>query len=117
MLEETKAQNILVYAIGLGNSVSRGTLKDFSEVTGGRAFFVNKAEELAGVYQRIALELRRQYYLTYSTSNKVFDGRWIKIRVEHDNSDYKVRARSATIGDAVRSELTGCQCRATVPRL
>ena len=68
-------------------------LKDFSELTGGRAYFVGKSTELAGVYQRIADDLRRQYYLTYSTSNSVWDGRWIKIRVATTNSDYQVRSR------------------------
>jgi len=33
-------------------------MKDFAEYTGGRAFFVNKASELAGVYAQIADELR-----------------------------------------------------------
>jgi VWFA-related protein len=92
VLEEAKANNIIIYGIGLGGG-DRRVLKEFPDVTGGRAFFVDKAEKLAGVYQRIALELRRQYYLTYSTTNDVWDGRWIKVKVDHENNDYKVRAR------------------------
>ena len=59
-------------------------LKEFSDVTGGRYFFVKKAGQLAGTYQRIAEELRAQYYLTYSTTNEDWDGHWIKIKVESE---------------------------------
>jgi VWFA-related protein len=68
-------------------------LKEFSDVTGGRAFFVSKAKELAEVYQKIAEELRRQYYISYSTNNKTWDGRFIKLEVKATNSDWSVRAR------------------------
>jgi Ca-activated chloride channel family protein len=97
VLEEAKSQNLLIYGIGLGISwgqgPQRGVLKEFSDVTGGRAHFVNKATELAGVYQRIAEELRRQYFIAYSTENKVWDGRWIKLSVDAKDSGLKVRAR------------------------
>ncbi len=97
VLEEAKSESVIVYSIGLGGgflgSERRSVLKDFSEFTGGRAFFVNKASELAEVYARIADELRKQYYITYSTSNTVWDGRWISLGVKHSNEKYKVRAR------------------------
>jgi VWFA-related protein len=97
VLEEAKSQNLLVYGIGLGSGWGqgprRGVLKEFSDVTGGRAHFVSKASELAGVYQKIAEELRSQYFLAYATENKVWDGRWIKLSVEMNKSDLKVRAR------------------------
>lgn len=92
ILEEAKAQNVLIYGIGLGD-VRKSVLKDFSETTGGRAFFVGKATELKDVYQKIAEELRRQYYLSYSTTNKVWDGRFVKLEVKANNPDWTVRAR------------------------
>jgi VWFA-related protein len=92
ILEEAKAHNVIIYGIGLGGG-DRKVLKEFPDVTGGRAFFVDKAEDLAGVYQRIALELRRQYYLTYSTTNDTWDGRWVKVEVNSSNPKHKVRAR------------------------
>ena len=76
-------------------------LKDFSDVTGGRSFFVTKASQLGKVYQTIAEELRAQYYLAYSTTNQEWDGRWIKLRVEPRGSPMKVRSRSGYF--AVRS--------------
>jgi Ca-activated chloride channel homolog len=92
ILEEAKAQSVLIYAIGLGD-VRKSVLRDFSETTGGRAFFVSKAKDLTEVYQKIAEELRRQYYLSYSTNNKVMDGRFVKLEVKASNPDWTVRAR------------------------
>ncbi len=93
VLEEAKSQNVIVYGIGLGGEVRRGVLKDFSEETGGRSFSIKKASELADVYERIAEELRKQYFLTYSTSNQVWDGRWITVEARSRNEKLKVRAR------------------------
>ena len=92
VVEEAKAGSILIYAIGLGD-VRKSVLREFSETTGGRAYFVSKASELKETYQRIADELRRQYYLVYSTTNKVWDGRFIKLEVKGGHPDWTVRAR------------------------
>jgi Ca-activated chloride channel family protein len=100
ILEEAKAQSVLLYAIGLGD-VRKSVLKEFSETTGGRAFFVGKASELAEVYRKIAEELRRQYYLSYATNNTKWDGRFIKLEVKSKNPDWSVRARRGYF--AVRS--------------
>ena len=105
VLEEAKSNNTLIYSIGLGGGLGggprRSVLHEFSDVTGGRAFFVSKADELGKVYQTIAEELRAQYFMAYSTSNEEWDGRWIKIRVEPEGRPMKVRSRRGYF--AVRS--------------
>ena len=79
---------------GEGSFGSRkNVLKEFAEVTGGKFFFVKKATELGTVYQRIAEELGKQYYLTYSTSNDQWNGRWIKLKVESLRDGVEIRAR------------------------
>lgn len=95
VMEEAKASNTLIYSIGLGGSLgtARNVLSDFAEFTGGRAFFVKKPEELAAAYQRIADELGNQYFLSYSTSNQEWDGRWVKLKVESSRKDIDIRAR------------------------
>jgi len=93
VLEEAKAGNVLIYSIGLGDQVRRSVLKEFSETTGGRAYFVDKASELKETYQRIAEELRLQYYIAYATNNKAWDGRFIKLEVKGRDPDWTVRAR------------------------
>ena len=62
---------------------------------------MRKAEDLADVYQRIAEELRSQFYLTYSTSVDSWDGRWVKLDVSTDLAGHDVRARRGFF--AVRS--------------
>ncbi len=93
VLEEVKASNVLLYAVGLG-SADKKLLRELSEVTGGRAYFADKASELAGVYQQIALELKGQFFLSYETSNQTWDGRWVEVRVETTKPDLKVRSRT-----------------------
>jgi len=105
VLEEAKTNNTMIFTIGLGiegGSPRREVLKEFSEVTGGRYFYVKKAGQLDGTYQRIAEELRAQYYLTYSTTNEDWDGHWVKIKVESKRPGVKIRARRGYF--AVRSE-------------
>ncbi len=93
VLEEAKASNTIIYTIGVGGELDKGTLREFADVTGGRAFFVKSADALAEVYERIALELRTQFYLTYSTNNQEWNGRWIKIGVESSEPGHRVRHR------------------------
>jgi len=92
IVEEAKAQSVLLYAVGLGD-MRKSVLKELAETTGGRAFFIAKPSQLADVYGKIAEELRRQYYLSYSTTNTVWDGRFIKLEVKSKNPDWTVRAR------------------------
>jgi len=94
VLNEAKTNNTIVYTIGVGGgSIDKNVMEEFAQNTGGKAFFVSKAADLADVYQRIADELGKQYYLTYSTDNETWDGHWIKIRVESERPGVKVRAR------------------------
>jgi VWFA-related protein len=96
VLEEAKSNGALIYSIGLGGGGQgprKSVLRDFSDFTGGRPYFVKKADELGQVYQRIAEELHTQFYIAYSTTNDEWDGRWIKLRVESDREDLQIRAR------------------------
>ena len=61
---------------------------------GGRAYFPDKVEELEGVYQEIATELKSQYYLSYEPSGTNWDGRWRKIRLTAPKRNVEIRTRS-----------------------
>ena len=80
-LEAAKTSDTILYAIGLGGSVDRSVLKELAEQTGGRAFFADNATELAGLYARIAAELRQQYHLAYASENTNYNGKWRRIEV------------------------------------
>jgi VWFA-related protein len=98
VLEAAKTNEVLIYSIGLGISVldvgAHSVLKELAEETGGRSFFPGKAEDLEGVYQQIAEELRSQYYLSYSPTNEDWNGKWRKIRLSvQRKKDVEVRTR------------------------
>jgi VWFA-related protein len=82
----------IVYAIGIGNKnegVDRGAIKELAERTGGRAFFPKKDEDLTAAFTEIEQELRTQYLIAYSSSNKKHDGTYRKITVEITSPDLK----------------------------
>ncbi len=69
-LAYAKRSGVAIYTIGMGMGelklAARNRLTELAEVTGGRAYFVDRAEELAGVYSRIGDELRSRYFLAYT---------------------------------------------------
>ena len=104
VLQEARTNSTMIYSIGLGiqgGAPRRDVLKDFSGSTGGEFFYIKKKGTLAAAYQRIAEELGKQYYLTYSTSNDDWNGRWIKLKVESLRDGVEIRARRGYF--AVRS--------------
>jgi len=110
VLEAAKTSEVIIFSIGLGVSIldgaSHSILKELAAETGGRSFFPGRAEELEGVYQRIAEELRSQYYITYSPTNESWDGKWRKIRLTvPQRKELEVRTRRGYY--AVRRPLQG----------
>lgn len=97
VVEEARAADVAIYSIGLGSNgldlSAKRLLKEFSEATGGQAYFPKKGDELLDVYRAITDDLRSQYYLTYESANQTWDGRWVPIEVTTRNPDYEVRAR------------------------
>jgi Ca-activated chloride channel homolog len=68
-LDYARRAGVTIYAIGLGEDVDKRKLSRLSEETGGRAFFLKNAEELAGIYAGIEQELRSQYLIAYQSTN------------------------------------------------
>jgi len=74
--------------------LSRRELRTIAERAGGRVYPVKALSDLAGVYKRIADDLRSQYSIGYYPSNKEHDSSWRTIRVESRVKGATVRARS-----------------------
>ena len=76
----------VIYAIGIGDKRYEGINKDalthLAEKTGGRAFFPKKDTDLVAAFQEIEQELRSQYLLAYSSSNKEHDGKFRSMTIE-----------------------------------
>lgn len=86
------AAEAVVYAIGMGSErdgLDRGALKDLAQRTGGRAFFPDKKFDLYAAFAEIERELRTQYLIAYSSTNKNRDGSYRKITIELTNPELK----------------------------
>jgi len=68
-------------------------MKDFSEQTGGRAFFPFKVEDLDDAFRRINQELRSQYNIGYVSSNAARDGGYRKIDLRIAEKGLKISFR------------------------
>jgi len=87
--------NTVVYSIGIGDSkryrIDRGALRKLSERTGGRAFFPKDDNQLKASFAQIRQELRSQYILAYSPSNRLRDGTFREVKIEIVNREQRRR--------------------------
>lgn len=74
-------------------SMGERNLQELTAATGGRLYQPKSFRDLESVYQEVANELRHQYGLYYSPSNKKRDGQFRRTRVETTNPDFKVSSR------------------------
>ena len=100
--ELAKRSETVIYTIGLqprepsalkGFREAEFVLRQFAQETGGRSFFVQKAEELTGVYGQISDELSSQYTMGYAPKNAKRDGAWRRLMVQVDRSNVTVRTK------------------------
>ena len=86
-----------VYVVAQGKGMREPGLKRlldrFAGVSGGRAFYTDRVEELDGVFAEIGEDIASQYLLAYAPTELVRDGGWRTIRVEVAGTKYAVRAR------------------------
>jgi VWFA-related protein len=59
-----------------------GLLSEMAEQTGGRHFAVDNLNELPDVAAKIGIELRNQYILGYTPTNRERDGKYRKVQVK-----------------------------------
>lgn len=85
-IERAQKADALIYAIGIGDSyqggVDMGSLRKIAEQTGGRAYFPRNEQELRSAFDQIQRDLREQYLVAYSPSNKARDGSYRRIQIE-----------------------------------
>src|SRR5207237_3789199 len=88
----TKA-DALIYAIGIGDryqfGINEGALRKITEGTGGRAYFPRNERELRDSFAQIEKDLREQYLIAYSPSNKSRDGSYRRVTIEIVNPELR----------------------------
>jgi Ca-activated chloride channel family protein len=113
VLDRARAEEVMVYSIGLQNEYFNGQqrvrsspdrgLKRLSEETGGGFFLLKKTDELGSTFTRVAQELHSQYILGFSP--ETLDGKVHKLDVKIKKPGMTARARRsyvATIGDSTQ---------------
>ena len=83
----------LIYAIGIGDryqyGVDEGSLKKLTEATGGRAYFPRNERDLHEAFAQIEKDLREQYLIAYSPSNKSRDNSYRRVTIEVINPEVR----------------------------
>ncbi|HKP38500.1 MAG TPA: VWA domain-containing protein [Pyrinomonadaceae bacterium] len=90
----------LIYAIGIGDryqfGIDEGALKKIAEATGGRAYFPHNERELRDAFVQIQRDLREQYLIAYSPSNKTRDGSYRRVSIEIANPELQKQSLKLT---------------------
>ena len=92
-IERAQKADALIYAIGIGDrytfNVNEGGLRKIAEETGGRAYFPRHERDLRDAFAQIQKDLREQYLVAYSPTNKARDGSYRKIEIQVVNPALK----------------------------
>ncbi len=85
-IERAQKADAFIYAIGIGDrysfDVNEGSLRKIAEQTGGRAYFPRHARDLREAFAQIQRDLREQYLVAYSPTNKARDGSYRRIEIQ-----------------------------------
>jgi Ca-activated chloride channel homolog len=88
------AADVAIYAIGIGDDINfegikKSSLRKIAERTGGQAYFPKNNSELQASFSQIEQELRSQYLVAYSPSNKNHDGSYRKVEIQLVNPEMR----------------------------
>jgi len=85
------AAETVIYAIGIGDSkyegVNRDDISAVATATGGRAFFPKRESDLQNAFAEIEQELRSQYLIAYSSTNKDRNGAYRQMHLDITNPE------------------------------
>ncbi|MDE3179284.1 MAG: VWA domain-containing protein [Acidobacteriota bacterium] len=105
-IRSAQKADVMVYSINIvdprmygtynqygGGYIGDSVLKMLSEQTGGEYIRVGRWHDTSAAFQEIARQLRTQYLLGYSPTDRTRNGSYHKIRVRVLNKNYRVQAR------------------------
>jgi Ca-activated chloride channel family protein len=98
VLQMAQKTGVIIYCIGIYDDEDRDqkprVLTEFSELTGGKAFFPSELKDVTGTCVKIANDIRRQYTLGFDGQE---DGEYHRIRIaahSQSHGDLRVRTRA-----------------------
>lgn len=98
VIDYAKTLGTPIYSIGLGSDLDPTRLQELSDNTGGRYYESPTPDDLQQLYQEIAVAIRNQYVISYTTHNSAKDERSRTITVTAT-----VNSISASDADTFRS--------------
>src|SRR5215467_6453414 len=87
----------------INSRVNPTTLREITDENGGRTEVVQSSSDIVAASARIADELNHQYVLGYTPKHGV-DGKFHSIRVRVQGANYKVRARTGYVAEAIKDK-------------
>ena len=119
-IERALKADALIYAIGIGDrytfNVNEGSLRKIAEQTGGRAYFPKHERDLNDAFAQIQKDLREQYLVAYSPTNKARDGSYRKIEIQVINPELKQQSLKLNYRAGYFAKTTGTEPAATRKR-
>lgn len=105
-IEAAQKADVIIYAINItdprmfstysiyGGGYNGGSvLKKMAQETGGAYLHVTRGKDTGAAFEEIARELRTQYLLGYTPTDRARNGSYHRLRVRVKNKDYRVQAR------------------------
>jgi Ca-activated chloride channel family protein len=95
--QAVRANDATLFMVALGRGVKEAQLKSgierMVELSGGRALFVERSDQLDQPFADILEELSNQYIIGYESKNTSRNGSWREVKLEVPGRNYNVRAR------------------------
>jgi Ca-activated chloride channel family protein len=93
VVENAKAIDATIYAIGVGARVEESRLRQLAGLTGGEAYFTTDVGMLEAHYHRVVDELHRRYVIAYTSTNPKRDGVWRNVTLRSPSPSVHLRSR------------------------
>jgi len=78
--------------------IAKDQMRALADASGGRFYHADRIEDLKGVFEQVAAELRTVYSVAYSPTNQNFDGSFRRIRVQVNKPGVAIRTRPGYYG-------------------
>jgi VWFA-related protein len=78
--------------------IAKDQLRSLADASGGRFYHADRIEDLKGVFEQVAAELRTVYSFAYTPTNQNFDGGFRRIRVQVNRPGVAIRTRPGYYG-------------------
>jgi Ca-activated chloride channel homolog len=95
--QAVRANDATLFMVALGRGVKDAQLRSGVErlvdLSGGRALFVDRSDQLDGPFAEILEELSNQYILGYESTDTRRDGSWREVKLEVPGTGHQVRSR------------------------